>query len=299
LIHLLLGRFTGSEKEAAEAYDVAAIKFRGPNAVTNFEMSKYDLKTIENCILPIGAAKRLKAEAESAVEGSVNNGRSTDEECTLSSQTDSTSYIGNAARTEWLPLISLQQQSNPSQVAYELQKVPLYNQDLHMQLHNVNQQKYIQASGSTHELRNLISLGSAVNNNNNNASSSTPGIYTNISNALAINGLLVANPSDRSAVIFGENSEGSAAAKCLTFGNMLMPPEHFARNNLYYLPPSSNISNLLVLPKPPLIIWHITTGWKQGLISKQGMPPFSKSLVIHRAKALSAGYIYIYIYIAL
>jgi AP2-like factor, ANT lineage len=41
---------------------VAAIKFRGLSAVTNFDMSRYDVKTIlESSTLPIGgAAKRLK-----------------------------------------------------------------------------------------------------------------------------------------------------------------------------------------------------------------------------------------------
>ncbi|RRT84438.1 hypothetical protein B296_00001281 [Ensete ventricosum] len=51
----------GRQEEAAEAYDVAAIKFRGPNAVTNFELSRYDMDAIANTDLPIGApAKRIK-----------------------------------------------------------------------------------------------------------------------------------------------------------------------------------------------------------------------------------------------
>ncbi|CAK9169193.1 unnamed protein product [Ilex paraguariensis] len=61
---LYLGTFA-MEEEAAEAYDIAAIKFRGVNAVTNFEMSRYDVEAIVKSTLPIGgAAKRLKLSLE-------------------------------------------------------------------------------------------------------------------------------------------------------------------------------------------------------------------------------------------
>ncbi|XP_062173639.1 AP2-like ethylene-responsive transcription factor PLT1 [Alnus glutinosa] len=58
---LYLGTFS-TQEESAEAYDSAAIKFRGLNAVTNFDMSRYDVKSIQgSSTLPIGgAAKRLK-----------------------------------------------------------------------------------------------------------------------------------------------------------------------------------------------------------------------------------------------
>jgi len=87
--------FLATEEEAAEAYDIAAIKFRGVNAVTNFEMNRYDVEAILKSNLPIGsAAKRLKLAAESS-----------DQKPALSS-TGSSSTINFAAIQGVLPISS-------------------------------------------------------------------------------------------------------------------------------------------------------------------------------------------------
>ncbi|CAF1710266.1 BnaC03g61270D [Brassica napus] len=56
---LYLGTF-GTQEEAGEAYDVAAIKFRGTNAVTNFDITRYDVDRImsSNTLLSGELARR-------------------------------------------------------------------------------------------------------------------------------------------------------------------------------------------------------------------------------------------------
>lgn len=64
----------GTQEEAAQAYDVAAIKFRGTNAIINFDISRYDVERImaSNTLLAGELARRNK-EVTIAIEGPNQN----------------------------------------------------------------------------------------------------------------------------------------------------------------------------------------------------------------------------------
>ncbi|PQQ01705.1 AP2-like ethylene-responsive transcription factor AIL5 [Prunus yedoensis var. nudiflora] len=69
----------GTQEEAAEAYDIAAIKFRGLNAVTNFDMSRYDVKSIANSNLPIGGMSGKSKNSSDSDSKSIEGNRSADD----------------------------------------------------------------------------------------------------------------------------------------------------------------------------------------------------------------------------
>ncbi|KAG9142404.1 hypothetical protein Leryth_020806 [Lithospermum erythrorhizon] len=168
---LYLGTFS-TQEEAAEAYDIAAIKFRGLNAVTNFEISRYDVKSIlESANLPIGGtAKRLK-DAEQAEMALQNLQRSNlDASIALGSSSHLPEGLllnnyGTTPHHVW-PSIAFHQQAQPLNSTMHFGGG--YNANHQQRFwckqeqENIHQNDYLQHPSHHHVLHNLMSLDSSA-----------------------------------------------------------------------------------------------------------------------------------------
>ncbi|XP_077222473.1 AP2-like ethylene-responsive transcription factor AIL5 isoform X2 [Tasmannia lanceolata] len=110
---LYLGTFS-TQEEAAEAYDIAAIKFRGLNAVTNFDMSRYDVKSIANTNLPIGGITSKTKASESSSESKSMETMQTDDSFTSQSTALSFGLPIKPDHHDYWSLLALQNQSHNS-----------------------------------------------------------------------------------------------------------------------------------------------------------------------------------------
>ncbi|KAL5703096.1 hypothetical protein ACHQM5_028231 [Ranunculus cassubicifolius] len=233
---LYLGTFS-TQEEAAEAYDIAAIKFRGLNAVTNFDMSRYDVNSImESSTLPIGgAAKRLK-EAEQIET------RRTEEEQLTAQLTDGINNYGSH-HAGW-PTISFQQ-AQPISMHYPYgQQRGWCKQEQDVITPHTYQDFHQLQLGSTHNffqpnvLQNLMSLDSSASMEHSTGSNSV--IYSGGSNGSNCSyqgvggyvmpmGMVMTDPNNQGSS-FGENE-----VKQLGYDGMLGSTDPYQNRQSYYL----------------------------------------------------------------
>ncbi|XP_054806859.1 AP2-like ethylene-responsive transcription factor AIL5 isoform X2 [Prosopis cineraria] len=152
---LYLGTFS-TQEEAAEAYDIAAIKFRGLSAVTNFDMSRYDVKSIANSSLPIGG---LSSKAENSSDSSASDSKSNDGSLRSA---DSNNVDRDPSSHSSVTFTSPPSTSNHLSFA-----VPIIKQDPTMDYWS-NILGYHQNPPSLKNPSNTVTLASLQNYNNNN-----------------------------------------------------------------------------------------------------------------------------------
>ena len=168
---------TGTQEEAAEAYDIAAIKFRGVNAVTNFDMSRYDVNSIATSNLPVGGTTtKSKNKTSSNPSGSLKSAsrnQSTQlDHCDLSMSSSSITFgmpVKQDSSDYW-PVIAYNQQSYNSTGTEGL-----YNQSTAFCMDFNNDAAYFSTGGGGSYINNLQQQQSSVDGGSSSSISfSTP-----------------------------------------------------------------------------------------------------------------------------
>ncbi|KAL2227870.1 UNVERIFIED_CONTAM: AP2-like ethylene-responsive transcription factor BBM2 [Sesamum indicum] len=248
---LYLGTFS-TQEEAAEAYDIAAIKFRGLNAVTNFEINRYDVKSIlESSTLPIGgAAKRLK-DAENA-ETALEMHRANEGNLSLHLTDGHINNYGSGGNNHSWPTIAFQQSQPLNMYPYAHQRLWCKQEqdhdfshglnDIHHQLQLGNTQNFLQPS----VLHNLMSLDSSsmehssgsnsVVYGNNNGDGSGNGSYGNGANGsgfmVPMMGTVIVQDGSQNQ---GNGFLGNEGEKAVGYeGNFGSSDAYQQARNLYY-----------------------------------------------------------------
>nr|XP_010912820.1 AP2-like ethylene-responsive transcription factor BBM2 [Elaeis guineensis] len=255
---LYLGTFS-TQEEAAEAYDIAAIKFRGLNAVTNFDMSRYDVKSIlESSTLPIGgAAKRLKDVSEHT-EASVD-GRRTDDDNLTSQLTDgiSSSYASHAHHHGWPPFAFPQAQPIAMHYPYGQQRgwCKQEQDSVMATAHTLQDLQQLHLGNNTHNffqpsvIHNLISMDSSSMEHStgsnsvvyNGSMAGSSGSYQGVVGgsgryALPVSTMVV----DQSQGNQGSSSFGENEGKAIGYENMLGSTDPYGGRSVYYLSQQSS-----------------------------------------------------------
>ncbi|XP_061368553.1 AP2-like ethylene-responsive transcription factor BBM1 [Gastrolobium bilobum] len=254
---LYLGTFS-TQEEAAEAYDVAAIKFRGLSAVTNFDMSRYDVKSIlESSTLPIGgAAKRLKDMEQ--VELSVDVHRTEEDNSMNSHLTEGINNYGITNHHGWPHALAFQQPCTTTMQYYpygqrlwckqeqDSDASHTFPSDHNYQLQLGNTHNFFQSNPGLHgfmSMDNSASMDNSSGSNsvvyggdgNNNGYGGGGGGYvipmggTTTTNVIANDG----NQSQRSHA-FGD-SEIKTLGYESVYGSSTIDPYQAHARNLYYL----------------------------------------------------------------